>query len=220
MTEERTREEPHQPTLDDRLDVISAIVLSVTVVLTAFAAWQSTLWSGEQAESYARASGTRVTSNAALTQGATEQSYDATLFAIGLSDFFAGNQGAVDILRERLVREEFQPYLDDWLETDPLNNPDAPRNPFQLPEYENANVTRSQQLSEEAERLLNEGNEANENGDNYVLAAVFFAAVLFFTGITTKFESDSLRTATVAMAVVALVGATIFMLTLPRLFEA
>jgi hypothetical protein len=53
-----------------------------------------------------------------------------------------------------------------------------------------------------------------------VLVTVFFAAVLFFTGIVTKFKSDSIRFASLAMAGVALIGATVFMLTLPRLFQA
>lgn len=89
-----------------------------------------------------------------------------------------------------------------------------------MPEYTNAKREESLALSAEAEEELAYGDEANQRGDNYVLTTVFFAAVLFFTGIVTKFKNDSIRFASLAMATIALVGAVGFMLTLPRIFAA
>jgi hypothetical protein len=120
---------------------------------------------------------------------------------------------------QRLMRDEFRPAVEAWIALNPLQNSSAPKTPFDLPQYTNAELERSRALSVLAEAKLAAGDKANEHGDNYVLATVFFAAVLFFTGIVTKFRSDSIRFASLAMAAVALVGATAFMITLPRLFQ-
>ena len=101
-----------------------------------------------------------------------------------------------------------------------FDNPDAPKTPFDMPEYKNPKRDESQGLSAKAEEELAYGDEANQYGDNYGLASVFFAAVLFSTGIVTKFKNDGIRFASLAMASVALIGATAFMLTLPKLFQA
>lgn len=48
---------------------------------------------------------------------------------------------------------------------------------------------------------------ANQRGDNYVLATVLFASVLFFAGISSKFDRNRERTALLVMgAVLLLVG--------------
>ncbi len=204
---------------DRLLDLASTIILSFAVVLTAFSAWQSTLWNGDQSEAYARASSARTQSNAALITAGNQKNYDATSFANAIVEYFRGDQQAVDFFRQRLFRDEFRPAVEAWLALDPKNNPDAPETPFEMPEYVNAKEAESKALAEKAEKELSSGDKANQHGDNYVLATVFFAAVLFFTGIVTKFRNDSIRFASLAMASVALIGATAFMLTLPKLFQ-
>jgi hypothetical protein len=77
---------------DRLLDLASTIILSVTLVLTAFSAWESTLWNGEQAEAYARASSARTQSNGALIVASTQKAYDATSFSTGIVEFFRGDQ--------------------------------------------------------------------------------------------------------------------------------
>jgi hypothetical protein len=201
------------------LDLISTIILSITVVLTAFSAWQATLWDGEQAEAYARASSARSQANAALIDATTEIGYDHSSFALAVAEYFRADQDFVDFFMQRLVRDEFRPALETWIAHGPLVNVNAPDTPFELPEYTNAQLEASKSLSSEAEAELAFGDKANRRGDNYVLATVFFAAVLFFTGVVTKFKSDSIRFGALALASVALIGATAFLLTLPRIYE-
>jgi hypothetical protein len=204
---------------DRLMDLVSTIMLSIAVALTAFSAWQSTLWSSEQAEDYVRGSSLRAQSNAALILGTTEVSYDATSFALSVIEYYSGDEDAVEFFETRLFRDEFKPALDAWLATDPLNNPDAPKTPFDVPEFANANFAEWQTLAAQAEQEINDGNTANRNADNYILATVMFAAVLFFTGIVMKLRHDGLRVASLAMALAALIFASGYMLTLPKLFH-
>jgi hypothetical protein len=48
------------------------------------------------------------------------------------------------------------------------------------------------------------GKAATENTDNYVLTTVFFAAVLFFAGISLRFKWQSMRLVVITFAVVFL----------------
>jgi len=199
------------------IDLASAVLLSVAIVASAFSAWQATLWSGVQATSYTEASSKRLQSNAALTTALTEISYDATSFALGAVEYFKGDQEAVDFFSERLFRDEFKPALEAWLATEPLKNPEAAKTPFDLPEYTNADLEESSRLQEEAEAKFEEGKEANQNGDDYILATVGFASVLFFAGVTTKFKSPRVRVLSLLVAVAAFGVGMTWMVGLPRL---
>jgi len=97
----------------------------------------------------------------------------------------------------------------------PLNNPDAPRTPFDLPDYSNPSISTWVQLQAEAEASTQEAKDHNQASDNYILSTVVFAAVLFFAGISTKFDSPRLRWAALFMATIGLAAATGFCLTLP-----
>jgi hypothetical protein len=198
------------------IDLVSAVLLAVAVVVSAFSAWQATLWGGVQATSYAEASSKRLQSNAAQSAALTEISYDATSFALGAVEFFRGNQEAIEFFGERLFRDEFQPALEAWYATEPLVNPEAPKTPFDLPEYRNANLEESQRLQEEAEAKFDEGKEANQNSDEYILATVLFASVLFFAGITTKFKSPRVRALSLVVATSVLVVSLVWLFGLPR----
>ncbi len=199
------------------IELVSAVLLAVAVVASAFSAWQATLWGGVQATSYAEASSKRLQSNAALTTAVTEISFDATSFALGAAEFFGGNEEAVEFFGERLFRDEFQPALEAWLATEPLKNPEAPKTPFDLPEYTNANLEKSQRLQEEAEANFEEGKEANSNGDDYILATVLFASVLFFAGVTTKFKSPRARVLSLFVATAVFAVGMTWLVNLPRL---
>ncbi len=58
---------------------------------------------------------------------------------------------------------------------------------------------------------------ANQNGDNYVLTAVLFAAVLFFSGIASKLENRWNRLAVNIIGIVGVVIGAIILLSLPIL---
>jgi hypothetical protein len=197
-------------------ELIAAILLSVAVVGSAFSAWQATKWSGEQAISFAEASASRTRANTELTIAAADIGYDAMTFVDAVILYAEGREDVLGVFEERLFREDFQVFVDEWLALDPLNNPDAPRTPFDLPDYANANLTESLVLQLAAEEKTEEAKDHNQASDDYILSTVFFAAVLFFAGISTKFKSPAIRWAALFMAVIGLAAATSFFLTLPR----
>jgi hypothetical protein len=54
-----------------------------------------------------------------------------------------------------------------------------------------------------------------QRSTNYVLCVVLFAAALFFAGISTRFESERLRAASVVIGSVVFLGTLVWLATFP-----
>lgn len=196
-------------------ETLSAILLSIAVVATAYCAYEATRWGGVQSIALATASSKRIESQKAVNRANAELAYDASTFSQLAVLYSQNNVEGFELLRERAVREEFEPYLDEWIALEPLQNPDAPRTPFDLPNFENEDLTLSEELTQEAEASFKEATDANQTGDDYVLATVFFAGVLFFAGIVGKFESLGVRYALLVFGAAWLILGLVRAFTLP-----
>jgi hypothetical protein len=172
------------------------------------------VWSGEQSALYSQASAKRVQATQASTNA-----YIYTIIDIETFNHFATayDQGNSELMafHERQFSDRLRPAVDAWLETDPLNNPDAPSSPFAMPEYAVPERERSAQLEAEAEELFEEGEYANEQSDHFVLNTVFLATVLFFAGIVTKVRGSVGRTVIIVLGVGLLVYGLYHVATLP-----
>ena len=84
-----------------------------------------------------------------------------------------------------------------------------------MPEYRSADLARSQRFDAAADELYKEGTQAKTNDDRYILSTVFFAAVLFFAGISLRLDWRPLRIIVLGLALALLLGGVGFVLTLP-----
>ena len=69
-------------------------------------------------------------------------------------------------------------------------------------------------LDREADIRYEEGTAAKEKDDKFILSTVFFAAVLFFSGISLRLDWRPLRIAILAFGGSMLIGGVIFVFTL------
>jgi hypothetical protein len=74
------------------IEIVSAFLLSAAVDLSAFSAWQATLWGGKQSISFAEASSSRAQSNRELAIALTEIAYDVGAFVDASIIFAEGNR--------------------------------------------------------------------------------------------------------------------------------
>lgn len=114
-----------------------------------------------------------------------------------------------------IVARRVPTALEAWIALAPNENPDAPSTPFDLPEYTNARQEEGERLQGAAEESFEGAKDANQNGDDYVLATVFFASVLFFAGISAKFVDPRIQGSMLTLATIALAGGITRILTLP-----
>jgi hypothetical protein len=117
----------------------------------------------------------------------------------------------------RRFTPDYRQAFDEWLKTDPLNNPSAPPGPAYMPGYKNPNLEKAEQLNSEAAELFTEGTDAGETAGKYVRQTVLFALVLFLIAAGQRFRQRPVRISANALAVCLLVYALVYLIILPRL---
>ena len=175
---------------DNWIEVGSAVLMSLAIIASAWCAYQAARWSGVQSIEFSEAAANRNKSMIFASLAGTEVEIDATVFMDYASLYVQGNatQEQLDKFEERFFTDRLEVAMEAWLATDPLENPDAPRNPFEMEDYQNSNLAIAKATFNLAEMDSNAAKDANQQSDNYVMLTVLFAAVLFFAGVSTKLK--------------------------------
>jgi hypothetical protein len=197
-----------------RVEMTAAVILSIATIVTAWSAYQATRWSGEQAANYVTASARRVESVRASSRADTLTSIDVAIYLDWLDATQVGDTELAEDLESRM-REEFLPAFDAWRATAP-GEAIPPGHPFTRPEYVLADREEAASLEAEASQFFTDGQEANQVSDNFVLAAVMLASVLFFAGLAGTFDAFRAQIFLLVLAVVMLVTGTIIVFLLPQ----
>jgi hypothetical protein len=184
-----------------RLELFATLILAITTVATAWSGFQANLWSGEQSALYAQAGTKRTESVKADSEALSMQLADLNLFTNWL-DAFANEQTELSEFYIERFRPEFMLAFEAWIAETPRTNPDAPPSPFAMPEYQLEAAARSDALEAEADRLFQEGQDANDIGDAFVLNTVILAVALFFTAMSERFDWQTVRYINLAIAIV------------------
>jgi hypothetical protein len=198
------------------MELVATLLLAIATLGIAWSGYQGARWNGRQAEEYSAANGARARANRAETNGDQDRTQDLLNFNRWLEVSTEGNQQLADLYQRRF-RPEFMPAFEAWLAQDPLNNPAAEASPLRVPQYRVADLERAQELEDLADEHFEAGREATEHTDSYVLTTVFFAAVLFFAGISMRFVWQRMRVAVLVLGSLFLVYAIILVARLPIL---
>jgi hypothetical protein len=220
------REHGHKgpgPADDDRsagrrveiLEILEAVLLALVAIATAWSGYQAALWDTESAKGYATSSRLRVESNQAFLASNQTLAYNAGNVNSWLQAETSGNKELAAILSDRFT-PEFKTAFDAWLKTDPLNNPEAPVGPGQMPQFHDPTAVKAEKLSEEASVAFEEGVASREHGDKYVRITVVLAMVLFLIAVGQRFSIRGVRIAVTVVAGVFLVYAAVLVAQLPR----
>ena len=216
-----------------RVELVATIIMALAAIFTAWAAFQSAKWSGEQATNFSKAGASRTESTRFDTRAGQLAAIDVSVFvafadainadrAEGVIDFGPGvpyepTDGTLSGFWYERVREEFRPAFEAWLEEFTLNRQNAPPTPFAMDEYVLADADEALRLQQEAEEFAAAAGQANQNSDDYVLTAVAFALVLFFGGVSSKLDNERNQLIAVVIGSVLFIGATWVLLSLPKI---
>lgn len=196
------------PTRYDRweplAEVIATLVLAFATLATAWSGYQSARWGGEQATSYSQAGALRTESVRASNQAGQLAQIDIGLFTNWVNAYAAGDVRLTDFYEDRF-RDEFNPAFEAWLDTEPVNNPEAPPSPFSMPEYKVSLAEEAASLENQAADKFEIGQEANQISDDYILNTVILASVLFLGGIASRFKAMAARWVIIAISLGILV---------------
>ena len=209
--------ESHATARNERvMELVATFLLAIATLGIAWSGYQGARWNGRQAREYAQANTARSLANRAATTGDQARTQDLLNFNRWLEVTTEGNQ-ELAALYVRRFRPEFVPAFEAWLAQDPLNNPAAEASPLRVPQYHVADLEKSDELEKQGNEHFDKGREATENTDSYVLTTVFFAAVLFFAGISMRFAWQPMRITVLVLASLSLVYAIVQVATLPTL---
>jgi hypothetical protein len=199
---------------DRRIEFVSAILLALATVCTAWCGYQAARWGGEQTTHFVEASAANVTA-AQLANKATQiTAVNVGLFVEWAAALSQEDQALADFLYQRFPLE-LKMALDDWLATEPLQDPQAPASPFAMPQYVLPESEEAQRFAAQADELFAQASLENETSDQYVLLTVIFASVLFFAGISGKFESQLIDVGMLAFAIILFLVGVVVLFTYP-----
>lgn len=198
------------------MELVATLMLAIATLGIAWSGYQGARWNGHQAQEYAQANTVRSLSNRSATAASQDRTQDVLNFNRWLEVTTDGNQELAELYQRRF-RPEFVPAFQAWLAGDPLNNPNAESSPLREPQYHLANLEKADRLEKEGDEHFNKAKEATENTDSYVFTTVFFAAVLFFAGISMRFVWQIMRVVVLAVGTIFLVYAIVQVARLPIL---
>jgi hypothetical protein len=196
------------------LELGAVLLLSFATVATAWSGYQAALWAGEQSREYSQATTLRIHSQEEATRVGQLRIDDVLIFNGWLEAREAGNRRLAAIY-ERRFRVRFRPAFRAWIAEHPFTNPRARPSPLYMPQYHPEQIDRAAELERAADERYTAGTEAKENDDSYILSTVFFAAVLFFAGISLRLDWRPLRITVMALGAAMLIGGGVYVLSLP-----
>jgi hypothetical protein len=199
---------------DRRLELAATLLLAMAAVATAWAAYQSARWHGQQAKSQSASIAARVESTRAANVANRQTQIDVALFTQWV-DAYARDETKLAAFYRMRFRPEFRPAFLGWVATKPRTNPSAPLSPFAMPQYKLAATAQADSLEAQAAAASERVGRFIQRADNYSLAVVLFAAALFFAGISTRLRSRTPRTVVLGLGYVLFLGSVIWIATFP-----
>jgi hypothetical protein len=169
------------------LELVAVILLSVTTILTAWSAFQASKWSGAMSIAFSEASSSRVESSRLDGAGNVRISNHIGLWSQWATAVGEGNAEVADFLVERFP-EPLATAHQDWLAAGGISE-DAPASPFDMPSYVVPEKVEAAALGDSAGHRFANALRNNQRSDNYTILTVLFAAVLFFTAMSTRVRS-------------------------------
>jgi hypothetical protein len=199
---------------DRRLELAATVLLTVAAVATAWAAYQSARWHGQQAESQSASIAARVESTRAANVANRQAQIDVALFTQWV-DAYARDETELASFYRKRFRAEFEPAFEAWVATKPRENRDAPLSPFAMPQYKLAASAQADRLEAQAAAASQRVGTFIQRADNYSLAVVLFASSLFFGGISTRLRSPTPRMVVLGLGYALFLGSLIWIATFP-----
>ena len=216
IAEHRKHSGVHEVEGHDRtVTIVEAVLLAVVAVLAAWSGYAAAQWGTESSLTLARASAARTEANRADTQAAEDRNLDAASFDAWFTAYLLDVADGMRIAEKRF-RPEDQVAFDAWRATNPETNPDAPKGPAYMPEYEQPKVDEAHELDDHADELYEEGAQAGGTADDYVRTTVFLASVLFLVGISGHFRVRAARLGLVGVGGAILTLSVVLLILAPK----
>ena len=202
----------------DWIEIGAILLLAAAALISAYSAYQASLWNGEQSAATSEAFTLRTARVQTVGSLVTLANRHFDLMTEWIREAAAGNTAALAAL-ESLIDDDLRPAFEAWLATAPDGQVPAGL-PMDLPEYdvESFEVTRTAvALEDAANAAAAEAADASQSSGNFTLVTVLMASVLFVAGFVSNSRSSRLRVALFAAGAFLFVVGSAYLATLPHL---
>lgn len=198
------------------MDLLSALVMAAATVATAWSAYQSSLWSSEQSRHKARSTTAVVRAGKLSNMALQRTSVHVNLFVHWVSAVDRGDRRMADFLFDRFP-EPLKTAAGAWRAASPLEHPEAPASPFEMPEYVLQERIDADRWEETAQDESAAAENATALANRYLLFTIIYASVLFFGGISGKFRRPAIDLIVLMLGALTLLAGVAVMLSSPRM---
>ena len=228
---------------ENKLEIVTVILLGITALLTAWASYVGSIHGGNQATNYATSNNLSSDGNSiynaavqTLTQDMdtwnTIMDYEIEiLYADAVNDqenleayvwklqWFCQDNLSEDMAA--LIQYDQEAFNDGVNDTEDilawLNDESgvALNSPFYDEAFVQSYFDEANAKLDEAQLVLEQGQQDNANGDKFSLVTVLYSVALFMLGIVGVFKNQTNKKIVLAVSVVCLLIAVIFMVTIP-----
>lgn len=217
---ENTTTESSVPAADGkttRHELIVTILLGAATVLGALAAYSAALWGGEQNSSYARSIAGTNEANTVYLEALND------LSAFEMNDMkddiiytqWKDNSAKGDVEDAKYFFSKLSPGLQKDLSEDPADVSEYEKEQQATLDSINGQFILANEQHDAADSLMQKGNVANKNGDDFTLCTVLFTVVLFFLGLASLKTKPVIQKTYLVLACVIFVLSLIRMVTIP-----
>ena len=206
---------------ENTVEVLVAIFLGITALLTAWATWIGSLHGGNQATNYTKSNNLAAEGNSEYNAAFQDYLSDLMVWNTLMEYYF--DQELADARGDYLESEMIEAKIETYLDSNGSQNlidafdqmTDDMNSPFEVEGMTDNYFTTAYELLDESQALLEEGQADNAHGDAYNLVTVIYSLVLFMLGIVGIFKRIPNRMVVLVIAVIGLIIATIYMCTIP-----
>ena len=142
LTEKDEEAEHRKQRWEEVVEVIEVLALALAAIATAWSGFQASQWDDRRGLLYGQATTQRFAASAASTLGGQQLAADSAMFSSWLVARSAQNTD-LEMVFVRRFTPDYRQAFDEWLKTDPLNNPSAPPGPGYMPGYKNPNLEKA-----------------------------------------------------------------------------
>lgn len=197
------------------IEIAAAALMALATIMSAVSAYQSSRYNGLQSIHFSD-SDQAMTKATQYSDKANQQlSVDISMASDYMTATMQGDVRLAQFFKEVTFSKELTKAIAAWDQAKAVQGASAPRTPFDMPEYKLDLAERSlkmQKISlEEAGKAKQDINHANA----YLLLTVIFAGVLFFAGISTKFNGQALKVAVLGFGIVVFLTGLVITVIIP-----
>ena len=200
-------------------DIAAGVILAVAGLLSAWAAFQASVWGGEQATAFAEANRLQTEASRLEIVAMQRQTAAMTVAHAWLDATVKGDE-----LRAFFYERHLQPnqrrIFEEWRARLPadIRRTKIDRNepPIPLPDVLSGGQEAARAARVEAETAFREGQAANDISDKFTFVTVILSLSLFMAGTGQLLRMRVARNVVIGLAGIILVGAAGYSLQIPR----